>query len=54
MWQPLWVFLMAAAINVAAMLGQRNEKSPSANAGAFAGGDFLYVCIKQAQKLSAR
>ena len=36
------------------MLGQRNGKSPSANAGAFAGGDFLYVFIKQAQKLSAR
>ena len=45
---------MAAAINVAGMLGVLKGKSPSANACAFAGGDFLYVCIKQAQKLSAR
>ena len=44
---------MAAAINVAAGWGNE-RRSPSANAGAFAGGDFLYVCIKQAQKLSAR
>ena len=44
---------MAAAINVAVNWGVES-KSPSANVHAFADGDFLYVCIKQAQKLSAR
>ena len=37
---------MAAAIIVAGMLGQRNEKSPSANVRAFADGDFfVYINI---------
>ena len=45
---------MAAAHLCGGHAGAIKRKSPSANAGAFADGDFLYVCIKQAQKLSAR
>ena len=44
---------MAAATSVA-VAGVNERKSPSANVCAFADGDFLYVCIKQARKLSAR